>query len=479
MARPSIAWRLAAGLSATMAVLWIGAAGLAGTVMYAQINEAFDQSLRQGALRLLPLAVHEIGEGDKYGLDRVRGSDRDEDEAYFTYYLIDQHGAMVLRTDDAPDISPPVLVSAGFSDVDGKRLFSKTDPRSGFSIVLVERTEHRRAALRAALATILWPLAGLIPLVGGGIWIAIRLGMRPVERLTHDISQRGSRNLSPLTSDGQPAELAPIAEAVASLLTRLSAALDAERAFAASSAHELRTPIAGALAQTQQLAIELGDQPAGRRLREVEFSLRRLAQLSEKLLQLSRLDAGFAQAESASDLLPALRLVVRDFQVASRTQSRVRLQVAQGLALVGRINLDAFAIAVRNLIQNALIHGAPDGLVEVVAGPGRQVRVINAGPVVPGATLARIAEPFRRGSTSAKGTGLGLSIVRSIMDQTGGSLTLRSPAIERKDGFEAILQWPDELPSEKVAVHCRSAVVGTVDDDLPVHHLPPQVSAKR
>lgn len=128
-------------------VLWIEAAGLAGTVMYAQINEAFDQSLRQGALRL-PLAVHEIGEGDKYGLDRVRGSDRDRDEAYFTYYLIDQHGAMVLRTDDAPDISPPVLVSAGFSDVDGKRLFSKTDPRSGFSIVLVERTEHRRAALR-------------------------------------------------------------------------------------------------------------------------------------------------------------------------------------------------------------------------------------------------------------------------------------------------------------------------------------------
>ncbi|MFD2029306.1 sensor histidine kinase [Ancylobacter dichloromethanicus] len=417
--------------------------------MITQINEAFDQSLRQGALRLLPLAVHEIGEGDKYGLDRVRGSDLDEDEAYFTYYLIDQHGAVVLRTDDAPNDPPPFPISAGFSDVEGRRLFSKTDPRSGFSIVLVERTEHHRAALKAALATVLWPLAGLIPLVAGGIWIAIRLAMRPVERLTHDISQRGSRNLSPLTSDGQPAELAPIAVAVASLLRRLSAALDAERAFAASSAHELRTPIAGALAQTQQLAIELGDQPAGRRLREVELSLRRLAQLSERLLQLSRLEAGFAQAETASDLLPALRLVVRDFQVASGTRSRVRLHVCEGLVLVGRINLDAFAVAVRNLVQNALIHGAPDGLVELIGGPGRQVRVINAGPVVPGATLARIAEPFRRGATSAKGTGLGLSIVRSIMDQTGGSLTLRSPAIERKDGFEAILQWPDELPSEK------------------------------
>lgn len=95
--------------------------------------------------------------------------------------------------------------------------------------------------------------------------------------------------------------------------------------------------------------------------------------------------------------------MVRDFQAASRTQSRVRLQVAEGLALAGRINLDAFAIAVRNLIQNALIHGAPDSRIEVIAGPGRQVRVINAGPVVPATILARIAEPFRRDATSAKG----------------------------------------------------------------------------
>ena len=63
-----------------------------------------------------------------------------------------------------------------------------------------------------------------------------------------------------------------------------------------------------------------------------------------------------------------------------------------------------------------------------------------AGAVVPTDLLATLAEPFARGTTSAKGTGLGLSIVRTIMEQTGGTLVLHSPAAGRTDGFEAILK---------------------------------------
>lgn len=440
--RPSIAWRLAVGLTLSTTLLWLGAAAIAGTVMYRQLNEAFDETLRQGALRLLPLVVHETRESAEHGRQRVRELDLEADEGYFTYFVLDRDRNLIVSADDAPRDVMSIPIIQGFSSFEGKRLFSRTDRRSGFSIVLIERTEQRITALKGALAALLWPLAGLIPLIAGGIWIAIRLAMRPVRRLTQDISERNSQNLSPLVTDDQPAELAPIAEAVASLLERLRAALDAERAFAASSAHELRTPIAGALAQTQQLAIELHDQPVGLRVKEVEFSLRRLAQLSEKLLQLSRLDAGFARAETEEDLLPALRLVIRDFYSASGAKSRVTLEMPDELELEGPINLDAFAIAVHNLIHNALIHGAPDAPVEVIAGPGRQVRVVNSAPVIPADVLARIAEPFSRGTTSAQGTGLGLSIVRSIMDQAGGRLILRSPPSGRDSGFEAVLTWP-------------------------------------
>jgi two-component system OmpR family sensor kinase len=440
VAQHSIALRLAIGLTVGTALLWIGAASIAGTVMQRQLDAAFDETLKQSAFRLLPLVTHglrEPREGNDLEIAGLAG-----DEGDFSYYVRDRAGAMVVRSAGLSNDVASIPAGDGFSEVEGKRLFAITDQRFGYGIVVIERTDHRRAALVRSLAALTWPLLALIPLIALGIWFAIRLAMRPLERLRRDIASRDSRNLSPLISEGHPTELAPIAEAVASLLTRLRAAMDAERSFAASSAHELRTPIAGALAQTQQLAIELGNRPGSVRLKEIEHALRHLAHLAEMLLQLSRLDAGFAQSDVDTDLLPVLRLVVRDFHAMAGTGSRVHLRVEEGATLIGAINMDAFAIAVRNLIQNALIHGTADGSVEVTARRDNAISVVNAGPIVPADVLARIGERFVRGATSASGTGLGLSIVGAIMEQTGGGLALYSPATGAADGFEAVLMLP-------------------------------------
>ncbi len=442
MARRSIAWRLAIGLSIGMAVVWVGAVAIAGAILGNELDESFDETLRQSAFRLLPLATHELGENDRAGLrDDVQpvGVLQPEDE-YFTYYVLDQNGNVIIRAEDAPEDLVINNVPSGFSEIDGRRAFATTDRRSGYSILVIERTDHRQSAIGKSLAALIWPLVGLLPLIGFGIWYAIRLGMRPVGQLSRDIAARDRRNLAPLSAEGQPVELAPIADAVGSLIERLRAALDAERAFASSSAHELRTPIAGALAQTQQLAIELDGNPGIERVREIETALKHLSQLSERLLQLSRLDAGFARSESDNDLLPALRLVVRDYQ-AGVTGSRIRLHIADGASLGAPVNLDAFAIALRNLVQNALIHGTSDSPVDIHAGPGAAVRVVNHGPIVPPDVLAHLDEPFIRGATSAQGSGLGLSIVRAIVDQTGGTLNFRSPATGIADGFEATMSW--------------------------------------
>lgn len=440
--RSSIAVRLAVGLSAGTALLWIGAASIAGTVMYHELSEAFDSTLRQSALRLLPLAIHDIREPNERRRNVV-GLDADEET--FTYFIRGADGTVLLSAEDAGSDLETIGIRDGFDTVNGKRLYAATDPRSGIGIVVIERESDRLSVLAESVSALLWPLAGLIPLSLVGIWFAIRLAMRPLERLRRDIAKRDSRNLTPLSSEGHPSELAPIAEAVASLLARLRSAMDAERAFAASSAHELRTPIAGALAQTQQLTLELGQGPGAARTKEIEQALRHLAHLSEKLLQLSRLEAGFAQAEQRADLVPVVRLVVRDFQSMSGSADRISLDLNRAGSLSARITVDAFAIALRNLIQNALIHGASGGVVTVAIEPGNAICVRNHGPVVPKETLERIGEPFARGATSANGTGLGLSIVRSIMQQTGGVLSLSSPVPGTVDGFEArlILEPPE------------------------------------
>jgi len=460
MTHPSIARRLALGLTAGMTVLWIGAAAISVSVMRHELNEAYDDSLRQSAQRLLPLALHDLREGHD---DRrlIVGSDDGEDggqvgrdgddpdsgspaphDPSFTYIVRDETGQIVLRDEDADALDVAANLPGGFADIDGQRTFTLLDSRSGFSIVVIETSARRLTGLRDSIAALGLPLLALLPLMAGGIWFAMRLALRPLEVLRRDISQRDSRNLEPLGSAGHPAELAPIAEAVGALLARLKLALDAERSFAARSAHELRTPIAGALAQTQQLAAELGNGPGSARLREIEVALKRLSTLSEKLLQMARLEAGFAKLDREIDLMPILAMVIGDINAGRIWRGRVQLDTGTA-KLVAPIDPDAFAIAVRNLVENALKHGAQDRPVQVLLETPGTVRVRNAGVVVGSAELAHLGQPFVRGATTADGSGLGLSIARSILEQAGGALVLRSPAPGAPDGFEAAMVLPN------------------------------------
>ena len=134
----------------------------------------------------------------------------------------------------------------------------------------------------------------------------MRRTLAPVDDLRKAIEEKDGGNMAPVPSGMLPRELRPIARSVNHLLTRLQSALDAEREFAANSAHELRTPIAGALAQTQMLIAEL-DGPKKRRAQQIEVSLVNLGHTAEKLLQLARAEAGIGAGTDNVDLAACSR----------------------------------------------------------------------------------------------------------------------------------------------------------------------------
>ena len=444
MKRPwSIAVRLALWLSLVTGAFWIGAAAVSTIVLQHELQEAFDESLSQSAYRLLPLALHDLREpGEQH--TPIPGLE-DPGQNAFTYFVHDGAGNVIIRAEDAPTDVSTVPTAEGYLEFDGRRAYAITDQRSGFGIVVLEMSEHRQEALADAAGTLFWPLVALLPLLAIGIWVAVRLGMRPLNQFSSAIALRNSANLAPINAEGQPAELAPIAREVTALLDRLRAAMESERSFAANSAHELRTPIAGALAQTQRLALDLGNHPARGRVQEVERALRHLSALSEKLLQLARLDAGFARSDVAVDLRPVIELVIRDFHLTQATTNRVHLNIAPGAELKARINADAFAIALRNVVQNGLIHGEPGGVVSIDTRLWPTISVRNKGVVVPPDTMAQLGSRFARGDTHASGTGLGLAIVHTIMEQTGGTISLSSPIVGDVEGFEVRLNVPPQV----------------------------------
>jgi two-component system OmpR family sensor kinase len=419
-------------------LLWCGAAAYSAYISYHELNEAFDRALQETAERLLPLAADDALGHDEDDARTIHHFIEGRKE-YLSYQLRDASGRIVLRAHDAPAAPYDQSATPGFKTIGDYRLFSATDNTTGLTITVAETTKGRWEAVLGGARAMLWSLAGLIPLNILAIWLIVRAAMKPVLRLSGDIAERSGHNLAPLDISDQPGELRPIAEAVARLIERLRAALDAERAFAANSAHELRTPIAGALAQTQRLIAELDDPKARRRVRDVEATLKRLSALAEKLMQLSRVDAGVGLSEENVDLIAVLDLVVGDCAKRLEEPERLIYVKPEDAKLVARVDMDAFAIAVRNLIDNAANHGPADGTIEVRAEPGGIIRVINDGPAIAPEVLVGLKRRFARGETHYAGSGLGLAIVETIMNQIDGKLELSSPAPGRQDGFEARL----------------------------------------
>ncbi|GHV15053.1 two-component sensor histidine kinase [Spirochaetia bacterium] len=435
----SITRRLMLTLTGMLVLFWMLALGLGVLVMRHELDEVFDSALQETAERLLALTVDDLEMRRPTGKAEPPGLNRSGRHEYLVYQVRDASGRLVLKSDDAPTAIIQPDMDNGFSDTDRYRVFTIKTPNGGIILQAADRHANRREAVRESALTMLIPLLLLIPASVGAIYLVVRRALRPIGSLRHQIATKDGGNLAAVEEAGLPRELMPIAHSVNLLLERLKSALMAEREFTANSAHELRTPIAGALAQTQRLAQELVDGPQRDRALKIETALQDLGRLAEKLLQLSRAESGIGGRESAIDLLEILDLVVLDFQRCTADGERLEYRRSPMQVLMRHADADAFAIVMRNLIENAFLHGDRRHPVFVTVDD-RSVNVSNACDVVPGPELEQLRRRFQRGRTLASGSGLGLSIADRIVAQTGGTLTLRSPARGRPDGFEATVE---------------------------------------
>lgn len=437
----SLQRRLALALGLGISLLWIAMALVTAALLRAEMNRVFDSALELAAQRLLPLAALDVIGRDQNGTSQ-RMSTLHPREETFSYLVRDAQGRVLLRSSRANDADFPPFDGSGFRQTSTHRLYYDSALKGTLTIAVAEPLSHRASLARKTLMVLGLPLLVVVPLGVLGIILVVRRGLEPIRNYSTRLATRGTADFRPVAGASLPAEMAPVAVAVNELLERVRRTLDAERHFAANAAHELRTPMAAALAQAQRLLAETGDPAIRQRAAGIEASLKRLNHLAAKLLQLARAEGGRLRTGIASDLTPILRLVVGELDPAG---TRVLLETPPEPVL-SDIDPDAFAILARNLIENAQKHGTADSPVQVALAPdgagGGRLRVTNRGPVVAADILERLATRFERGDTLAGGTGLGIPIAQAIATGTQGTLTLRSPIPGRADGFEAVYEWP-------------------------------------
>lgn len=393
----SLRRRLQRRVLVAVALGWLGSLGVGIYVIAHEMNELIDETMAAQAQMMA--AVLPVGTAPELrAVDGLR-------------MRVIPPGSAI------PAPSPQALAQDSAALSESWHVYRATNPRDGSVVELGQPTTQRHKeileAARALLLLMLPPL-GIIVLatrrtVDGALVPALQFARR--------LRERRAGESAPVPADDLPRELVPVSEAINGYLSRIDALLESERAFAANAAHELRTPLAAAMAQAQLLVEGQGGAEAAKRL---NTSLARLTNLVERLLELSRAEAGIGST-SGCDLVRIADLLVADFGA-----DRILFDDSDFETLPAGVDADVAALILGNLLRNALDHGT--GGVTLRLRPGPLVIVQNG--TNDGAAFHH--GRFEKGTTSA-GAGLGLVIVNALAKANGIQLEFRM-----RDGLASI-----------------------------------------
>lgn len=418
----SIRRNLLLALMGTMGAAILLAASVTYRVARDELNEVFDYHLRQIALSLRDqdfrgtLPVEIPGAGDFDFVIRVW------DRAGVTVYYSRPHHAL------------PELARLGYSTVNTPegawRLFAIQSRDQ--TIEVAQPLGVRRDLAAAAALRTLTPFFVLLPVLGMLVWLIIRYGLRPLDRITQSVLARSPSSLDPLREENVPEEVQPLLRALNHLLERLTSALETQRAFVADAAHELRTPLAALQLQAQLVEKATLETDRAAAMAELKHGLQRASHAVSQLLTLARQEPGAGEYPfEPVRLAEAARSAIADHvPLAEDRQVDLGLSLAEeGICVLG--NAGALHVLMANLIGNAVRYTPHGGKVDVAVGEdnGRPVlEVSDSGPGIPAGERERVFGRFYRRDTGEEagviGSGLGLAIVRTIAERHGATVSL-------------------------------------------------------
>jgi two-component system OmpR family sensor kinase len=311
-------------------------------------------------------------------------------------------------------------------------------------VIQVAQPISRRNQLAAhAAVQSMWPYLLLFPLMGVLIWVLVGRGLAPIARLAHALTIRTPRSLEPV-SESVPDEVQPLVRALNDLLARLSTALLAQRQLVADAAHELRTPLAALLLQTQLVERATSDEQRAPALAELKHGIERATRVMQQLLTLAREEPGAVSTPFAPLQLDTLlhRVVAQFGTLAEAKGIEVSLNTAgfKGLVSGDEASLQTLFA---NLLDNALRYTPRGGSVSLMLREteGRPlVSVEDSGPGIAPEDRSRVFDRFyRRPGVEEPGTGLGLAIVHSIAERHQLAVSLGTAAA---GGLSVTIEFP-------------------------------------
>ncbi len=357
-------------------------------------------------------------------------------------------GGLIGRSEGAPEKKLSEHAD-GISEtvIDGEtwRVFAIENAALGVRVLVGDNLKIRDRLVNDVIRGLLFPALLILPALAILIWLSVRRGLAPLDRIARNLAARPASDLSPLDDVETAREIEPVVQSLNGLFARVAGLRARERNFSAFAAHELRTPLAGL--KTQAQVALASDDPAirGQALRQIAIGVDRTGRLVRQLLDMAALEAGEQQRTAGPTNPGALLSSLKDeLPISGKALSIVIAPALHGVRLA--VDPDHFRLAARNLMENATNHSPPHGT--IVCGlsmrdGGAVIAIADEGPGIPEDELHRAKERFFRGrNRSQVGSGLGLSIVELALDSAGCALELHNG---ETGGLVATIVVPTDL----------------------------------
>jgi two-component system, OmpR family, sensor kinase len=313
---------------------------------------------------------------------------------------------------------------------------------------------------------VIWGSIAVILLIGLGVFIVLRRGLRPIEEMAAQADRITAGDLTDRVTPHYPgSEVGRLGTALNGMLARIEADVSEReehqqqmRRFFADASHELRTPLASLRANAelyQQGALRSPDE-VDEVMNRIVLETRRMGRLVDDMLRLARLGQHPGQFAEPVDLTAVVAGCAERVRIADPARTW-QVRIADGLTTVGDEEL--LRRTVDNLLMNVLVHTPDDTAGTITAGETDghvTIEVSDDGPGVPPDKLPHIFERFYRAGARSRrpGSGLGLAIAAEIAAAHGGSVQAAPNAphgLRIRLALPAGQPKPDQRPMPELA----------------------------
>ena len=417
-------------------VLWLMGGILAFRVALIYAEKAIDQSLTQ-SVRALARQVKPLGSGLLVDFPKAAQAVLEQDPKDRLAYMVSSPpGSFLLGNGKLPGPPNELLVVDDVPtlyeiELEGKPMRVASIELSfgdGPSVQRMRVQVAKSLAVQQAIASelvrdVLSPLLVLGAVLSFLMYAGIRRGLAPLERLEAQLAHRNAASLSPIELTQAPQEVHSLAHALNQLLATVRRSLTQEKRFLNDAAHQLRTPLAGLISQTELAMQETDPQALHDRLQKVHIGAQRSAHLVHQLLSLARTETDVTLQRV--DVAALAREVAREW-----TPKAVASGIDLGFEGEEHLHLAGDKLLLRealnNLIDNTLRYCPRDCSVTLRVGQGPNalawVEVEDTGVGVKESDRPKLFERFWRASELPGGCGLGLAIVAEIAQRHAGSV---------------------------------------------------------